>query len=102
PTATLEIARTALLRATRRIRDRRFALRAWPIAQAFLWFSLGVTLSIGASIWLRHATAYPPPLELPKPEIPGAPAVAKIIPAPAVDEAPSPAPPPAAAPPVRR
>ncbi len=86
PAATLEVARTALLRATRRIRDRRFVLRAWPLAQALVWFGLGMTLSIGASIWLRHATAYPPPLELPKPKVPGAPAVAKIIPAPAVRE----------------
>ena len=83
PTATLELARTILRRATRRVRERR---GHWPVVQATVWFTLGMAMSMGASVWVREATTYPPPLVLPKPRVPGAPAVAKIFPAPESQE----------------
>jgi serine/threonine protein kinase len=106
PSATFEIARTALVRATHHLRQRRRRHRGdWPVAQAVIWFSLGMTFSVGASVWMQHAMAYPPALVLPKPKVPGAPVVTKILPAPPVQSAPAkPAPPrrPAAAAPTRR
>jgi serine/threonine protein kinase len=84
PTATLEMARTMLRRATRKVRGNR---AGWPMAQALLWFGLGMAMSVGVSVWIRAASAYPPPIELPKPKVPGAPIVEKIVPAPPAEEA---------------
>lgn len=100
PTATLETARTMLKRATRKVRGNR---AEWPVAQAAVWFGLGMAMSMGVSAWVRAATATPAPLELPRPKVPAAPVVEKIAQAPAAEEvAPAPEPVQTAAPPLRR
>src|SRR5262249_36741463 len=84
PTATLEMARTMLRRATRKVRGRR---GGWAVAQALVWFGLGMAMSVGVSVWIRAASAYPPSIELPKPKVTGGPVVAKVGPAPQAPEA---------------